>query len=168
MDEVHFQQHGSRCRRWVAPEEHDPVCLHAPTRKIISFFGAVRIKDGKLLMSRPNDMFDAKTCWDFYRNLERCRRSGKESVVIIDNARYHHASLHDQWRKEVANHFCLHFLPPCSSELNPIERVWKLFHRHSLHNRYFAVLDEVIAAVCPMFRIWSRPNSTRQRLCGIL
>ena len=46
MDEVHFQQHGSRCRMWVPPEVDDPICLHAPTRKSISFFGAVRLQDG--------------------------------------------------------------------------------------------------------------------------
>ena len=26
-DEVHFQQHGSRCRMWVPPETKDPVVL---------------------------------------------------------------------------------------------------------------------------------------------
>ena len=25
-DEVHFQQHGSRCRMWVPPETKDPCC----------------------------------------------------------------------------------------------------------------------------------------------
>jgi hypothetical protein len=84
MDEVHFQQHGSRCRMWVPPEVADPVCLHAPTRKSISIFGAVRLNDGKLVMSRPNGMFDAATCWDFYRKLEHCRRPGRKMVVIIE------------------------------------------------------------------------------------
>src|SRR2546430_15518250 len=98
MDEVHFQQHGSRCRMWIPPEVDDPVCLHAPTRKSISFFGAVRLKDGKLVMSRPNGMFDARTCWDFYRKLER--RPGRKMVVIIDNGRYHHASLPEAWRPQ--------------------------------------------------------------------
>jgi hypothetical protein len=31
-DEVHFQQHGSRCRMWIPPEIKDPVLLHAPTQ----------------------------------------------------------------------------------------------------------------------------------------
>lgn len=152
---------------WVPPEVGNPICLHAPTRKSISYFGAVRLKDGKLVMSRPNGMFDADTCWDFYRKLRRHRRPGRKVVVIIDNARYHHASLHEQWRRDMADHFCLHFLPPYSPELNPIERVWKLVRRRCLHNRYFGRLEEVIAAVDPVFDLWSRPNSTLQRLCGI-
>jgi DDE superfamily endonuclease len=169
MDEVHFQQHGSRCRLWVAPEVADPVCLHAPTRKSISFFGAVRLKDGKLVMSAPEGMFDANTCWAFLRKLERLsRHAGREVVVIIDNARYHHAALHAPWREKVADHFRLHFLPPYSPELNPIERVWKLIRRCCLHNRYFPNLDCVVTAVRPRLHAWSRPNATLRRLCGIV
>jgi hypothetical protein len=26
IDEVHFQQHGSRCQMWIPPETKDPVC----------------------------------------------------------------------------------------------------------------------------------------------
>lgn len=168
MDEVHFQQHGSRCRMWVPPEVDDPVCRHAPTRKSISFFGAVRLRDGKLLTSRPEGMFNAETCWDFLRKLERhSRQSGREVVVIIDNARYHHANLHAAWREAVAPRFRLHFLPPYSPDLNPIERVWKLIRRRCLHNQYFPALSDVVAAVQPTLRVWSRPNSILQRLCGL-
>jgi hypothetical protein len=28
LDEVHFQQYGSRCRLWVPPEDKDPILLH--------------------------------------------------------------------------------------------------------------------------------------------
>lgn len=167
MDEVHFQQHGSRCRMWVPPEVADPVCLHAPTRKSISFFGAVRLRDGKLIMSRPQGMFNAQTCWDFLRKLERCsRRGGRKVVIIADNARYHHATLHAEWRQEMAGHFRLHFLPPYSPELNPIERVWKLIRRRCLHNHYFPNLGCVIAALAPRLSEWFRPNATLRRLCG--
>ena len=167
MDEVHFQQHGSRCRMWVPPEVDDPVCFHAPTRKSISYFGAVRLSDGKLVMSRPNGMFDASTCWDFFKKLKRHRREGRKMVVIIDNARYHHATLHEAWRAEVADCFSLHFLPPYSPELNPIERVWKLVRRRCLHNCYFPALENVIRAVSPVFQAWSRPNTTLRRLCSL-
>lgn len=38
-DEVHFQQHGSRCRMWVPPETKDPMLLHHPTRKSVGYLG---------------------------------------------------------------------------------------------------------------------------------
>jgi hypothetical protein len=37
LDEVHFQQHGSRCRMWVPPEVKEPVLLHAPIRKSVGY-----------------------------------------------------------------------------------------------------------------------------------
>jgi hypothetical protein len=48
IDEVHFQQHGSRSRMWVAPETKDPVLMHEPTRRKIGYFGAVRLRDVNL------------------------------------------------------------------------------------------------------------------------
>ncbi|MBN9694117.1 MAG: transposase [Verrucomicrobia bacterium] len=71
------------------------------------------------------------------------------------------------WRNQVKDHFELHFLPPYSPELNPIERVWKLIRRRCLHNQYFPNLEDVVAAITPSLRRWSRPNLTLARLCRL-
>jgi hypothetical protein len=71
MDEVRFQQYGSRCRLWVPPEVKDPVLLHHPTRKSVGYFGAVRLRDGKFLFAREAHRFDAMTVWAFLRLLQR-------------------------------------------------------------------------------------------------
>ena len=168
MDEVHFQQHGSRCRMWVPPEVTDPVCRHAPTRKSISYFGAVRLRDGKLCTSQPEGSFDARTCWDFLRKLRGvASRCGRRVVVIIDNAKYHHANLHREWRLVHEPDFVLLFLPPYSPELNPIERVWKLLRCLWLHNRFFGSLDELTTIVDAQFAVWNQPNPVLKRLCSI-
>lgn len=148
-DEVHFQQHGSRCRMWVPPEVKDPVLLHAPTRKSVGYFGAVRLGDGRFVFRREEAKFNGETFFRFLRDLRRTStRTGRCVIVITDNAKYHHARLHKSWREQQARHgFALDFLPPYSPELNPIERVWKLTRRLCLHNRYFSKLAEVIVAV---------------------
>ena len=168
MDEVHFQQHGSRCRMWVPPEVRDPVCHHAPTRKSVSYFGAVRIGDGRLVTSKPEGYFDAETCWRFLRQLRRVsRRRGRRVIIIVDNAKYHHANLHRAWRRAQAPDFVLFFLPPYSPQLNPIERVWKLLRRLWLHNQYFPTLDELVQLVDAQFAAWARPNAILRRLCSV-
>jgi transposase len=168
MDEVHFQQHGSRCRMWVPPETKDPVLLHHPTRRSVGYFGAVRLRDGKLFFRRETGKFNAVTCWRFLKDLRAAAtRTGRRVVVIADNAKYHHARLHREWREQAAARFALDFLPPYSPELNPAERVWKLTRRRCLHNRYFPQLDEVILAVEAEFANWIKPNSTLRRLCAI-
>ena len=123
-DEVHFQQHGSRCRMWVPPETKDPVLLHHPTRRSVGYFGAVRLRDGKFQFSREPGKFNAVTFFAFLKGLRRSSiRTGRRVVVITDNARYHHARLHKEWRASHVEDFVLDYLPPYSPELNPIERV---------------------------------------------
>jgi transposase len=168
MDEVHFQQHGSRCRMWVPWEIKDPVLLHHPTRKSVGYFGAVRLRDGKFFFRQETDNFNAMTCWEFLQDLRAAStRTARRVVVITDNAKYHHARLHRDWRQQVAGRFALEFLPPYSPELNPIERVWKLTRRLCLHNRYFPRLDEVTTAVEAEFSKWTQPNNTLRRLCAL-
>lgn len=168
MDEVHFQQHGSRCRMWIPPEVRDPVLLHHPTRKSVKYFGAVRIGDGRFVFRREQGSFDAATCHAFLRQLWTVtRRSDRRAVVIADNAGYHHARLHEPWRRVRTRRLRLHFIPPYSPELNPIERVWKLTRRRRLHNRYFPKLETITQAVESLFAEWSLGNETLRRLCAI-
>ena len=168
MDEVHFQQHGSRCRMWVPPEVKDPVLLHHPTRQSVGYFGAVRLRDGKFVFSRETNRFDAQTTWSFLDLLrQRSRRAGRAVALIIDNAKYHHANLHRTWRQEQAPDFVLDYLPPYSPDLNPIERVWKLVRRLRLHDEYFPTLQAVMDAVESQFAKWGSRNETLRRLCTI-
>ena len=168
LDEVHFQQHGSRCRMWVPPEIKDPVLLHHPTRKSVGYFGAVRLRDGKFVHRVETGRFNAETFLEFLKVLSARSVTGKRKVVVIsDNAYYHKAKFHQLWREQHASRFALDFLPPYSPELNPIERVWKLTRRLCLHNRYFATLDEVLEAAETQFAKWSRSNETLRRLCAI-
>src|SRR6266849_6527056 len=138
-DEVHFQQHGSRCRMWIPPECRDPVLRHAPTRKGIGYWGAVRLRDGLFVYRRETHVFNAETCQQFLVQLHGASRTpGRKAVVIADNARFHHAILHKEWWDANSPEFQLDFLPPYSPDLNPAERVWKLTRRNAVHDTYFA------------------------------
>lgn len=168
LDEVHFQQYGSLCIMWVPPEVTDPILLHAPTRKSIGYYGAIRLRDGRFVYRREENKFNAETCWAFLQQLcTASTRTSRRVVVITDNATYHHAALHKDWREERAERFQLDYLPPYSPDLNPIERVWKLSRRRCLHYRYFATLDEIIRAAEPAFDTWGKGNETLRRLCAI-
>jgi transposase len=146
LDECHFQQHGSRCVMWVPPEETDPTLLHAPTRKSVALFGAVNLHDGQLV-TQFSPKFDAVTFLDFLRKLMRHRPSKRRLVLILDNARYHHATKLKPFLGERRQVLSLLFLPAYSPELNPVERVWKLTRRLCTHNQYFPLLSDLVTAV---------------------
>jgi transposase len=152
---------------WVPPEDKDPVLIHAPTRKSIACFGAVSLESGKFVRS-ISAKFDAKTFETFLKKLLRHRSRGKKMVIVLDNARYHHAKLLAPWLRKRRKDLALLFLPPYSPHLAPIERVWKLARRLATHNRYFASLDDVLVAVESCFDQWRNPNPVLRRLCGII
>lgn len=151
---------------WIPPEDTDPVLLHAPTRKGVGVFGAVRVQDGQLVTARE-ETFNAMTFHAFLKALLRHRRRGRKMVVVLDNARWHHAAALGPWLQEKRRLLCLDFLPPYSPELNPVERVWKLTRRLSTHNRYFPTLEQLIEIVFDKFHSWKSPNETLRRLCVI-
>ena len=154
---------------WVPPECKHPVILQHPTRKSVGYFGAVRLNDGKFAYRREDDVFNAETFWAFMRKLRQIScHSGRKVLLISDNARYHHAKLHAEWRQERKEKFAMLFLPPYSPDLNPIERVWKLTRRMATHNRYFENLNQVADSVEAVFSSWVKPNSILNKLCAII
>lgn len=144
---------------WVPPEDKDPVLLHAPTRKSIALFGAVQIRSGKLVTMTASP-FNAETFVVFLQYLARHRRRSSRTVLMVDNAAYHHPPACPK---------CLHldYLPPYSPELNPIERVWKLLRRLRVHNVYFETLDHLLQEVSEQLALWANANHTLKRLCCI-
>jgi hypothetical protein len=166
-DECHFQQHGSRCRMWVPPEESDPIVLHAPTRKSIAVFGAVSSYNGRLVTQMEREKFNAESFQGFLEHLLRHRRKGCRMVVVVDNARWHHAKALNEWLDNHKDHLCLDFLPPYSPELNAVERVWKLTRTICTHNRYFPNLEDLVATVAIQLGKWRKPNTILHRLCAI-
>lgn len=166
-DECHFQQHGSRCVMWIPPENSDPVLFHAPTRKSVAVFGAVCPADGRLVTLSLTP-FNAETFKAFLGLLLRHARQDRRMILVVDNARFHHAGVLQPWLDDHRSRIQLDFLPPYSPDLNPIERVWKLARRLCTHNRYFPKLDDLIEAVFERFRLWQKPNLTLHQLCAII
>ncbi|MCS1412565.1 MAG: hypothetical protein M2R46_00272 [Verrucomicrobia subdivision 3 bacterium] len=83
------------------------------------------LRSGKFVHTL-SPVFNAATFEAFLKVLlRRCSRNQK-MVVILDNARYHHAKLLKPLLRAHRTHLNLLFLPPYSPQLAPIKRVWKL------------------------------------------
>lgn len=90
--------------------------------------------------------------------------------LILDNAGYHKS---EEFLKFVATtKIKIHYLPPYSPNLNPIERLWKIMHENTTYNRYYAKLSEFTEGIMGFFEnivnyssvIHSRINDNFQRL----
>ena len=152
---------------WVPPEDIDPVQFLAPTRKSLALFGAVNLGTGQLL-TQFEKKFDAMTFHGFLEKLLLYRVEDRRLVVILDNAKNHHANLLKPLLRKYRKELRLEFLPSYSPELNPIERVWKLTRRLCIHNTYFPHLSDLLEAVSRQLIQWEKPNETLRRLCSII
>jgi hypothetical protein len=126
---------------WIPPEAKDPILLHVPTRKSIALFGAVQANTGQIV-SMMTSIFNAETFLEFLKMVLKKRKWEKKLVLILDNARYHHATMIQPWLNRNKKWIKVIFLPQYSPDLNNIERVWKMTRRLCTHNRYFSTMDE--------------------------
>lgn len=60
--------------------------------------------------------------------------------VILDNAKYHFSHEVQEWVKN--SKIKLVFLPSYSPEFNLIERLWRVFKKNVLYNRYYKTFEE--------------------------
>jgi len=128
MDECHFQQHGSRLTAWFPKDEKDPIVRHASTRKKVGIIGAVKAND-ETLFACEEEKFNAQTIEAFFSELVAHRKAAKTMVVVLDNARFHHAKALSGWLEKHSETFRLDFLPPYSPELNHIDCASRNRHR---------------------------------------
>jgi transposase len=83
---------------------------------------------------------NSETIQYFFSELRAHNGSDKRIHLILDGAGYHRAHV----VKDKANELNieLHYLPPYSPNLNPIERLWKVMNEHVRNNKYFATAKE--------------------------
>jgi transposase len=73
---------------------------------------------------------------------------GKRLIhLFVDNARYHHAKLVKAWLARLECRIQLRFIPTYCPHLDPIERLWRLMHKHVTHNRCHATFADFKAEI---------------------
>lgn len=109
--------------------------------------------------------YDAEVFLAFLHNVLDQYPVGKV-VMILDNARIHHAKLLNQFLDENQDRLQLCFLPPYSPNLNMIEGLWGWLKDSVINNVFFHCREEIQLAV-QKFIAWvnSIPLVVIDRLC---
>ena len=167
-DECHFKLTLSIIRAWflsgTQPEIKSPV-----DRFKVSIFGAMG-KNGQLL-TLENELFNAETFRLFLDKLIRDAQVGvkkdgskKKILLVLDNAKYHHAKILQPWLTYFSDILELFFLPPYSPDLNAIEMLWKKTRRNVTHNRFFKSIQELCHDLKLFWGQFDRPNQELSKL----
>lgn len=109
--------------------------------------------------------YDAEVFLGFLRNVLNLYPDGK-IVMILDNAKIHHAKLLQEFLEENKERLELVFLPPYSPNLNKIEELWGWLKDSVINNVFFHSCEEIRKAV-QKFISWVNtiPQATIDRLC---
>lgn len=86
-------------------------------------------------------------------------------VMILDNARIHHAKLIQPFLEENERRLTLLFLPPYSPNLNAVERIWGWLKGSVIVNRFHATRKEIRQSVLSFMEyLDSCPEKVLQRI----
>jgi transposase len=149
-DAVH-PTHAARPVGCWAPKSETLAIEQTSGRERINIHGAIDLETGQTRMIEAETVNAISTI----RLLESIEAMYPLMVCIhlyLDNARYHHAKLVQEWLARPGCRIKLHFLPAYCPHLNPIERLWGVMHKNVTHNRSYETCAQFASATLGFLR----------------
>ena len=132
-DAVHPTHQARLSGCWVPEGEKIAVAPNSG-RERLNVHGAINLETGATQMLEV-PAADAQSAVLLLKAILAAYPALRKVHVFLDNARYHHARMVREWLAGEGARITLHFIPPYSPHLNPIERLWGVMHRNVTHNR---------------------------------
>lgn len=118
------------------------------SRTRVNVMGAIELRTMNVVTSRP-DFVNTESTIEFFKQLKASYPLALRVHVILDQAGYHRSELVKVFAK--AEGIELHYLPPYSPNLNPIERLWKVMNERIRNNRFFKSAKEFRETIAHFF-----------------
>jgi transposase len=121
MDGVHPTHNVQPAYGWIKRGVRKEIPANSG-RSRLNLSGVIDIISHKVLI-QEDKMLNAEATMCFFRKIEEAYPTKTKIHLFCDNARYYRNKTVTQYLK--TSKIQLHFLPPYSPNLNPIERLWK-------------------------------------------
>ena len=132
VDAVHPEHQSQAVCGWIKKGERKTLQTSGKQLRL-HFAGALAIEGMKIVVNEYETV-DADAMLDFFKKLEK-QSIASTIHVILDNARANKNKKLWEFLKD--SRIKIHYLPPYSPNLNPIERLWKIMRESTLYNRYY-------------------------------
>lgn len=150
LDAVHPTHTARPVGCWALKEEKVAIG-QTSGRQRINVHGAINLETGETSIVEA-ETIDAASTIKLLASLEALYPLMVVIHVFLDNARYHHAKLVQDWLAQPGRRIRLHFIPAYCPHLNPIERLWGVMHKHVTHNKCYATAREFAGEVLTFLR----------------
>lgn len=147
MDSVHPTQATKISYGWIRTGKKKAISTTAG-RTRLNIVGAIQLGQLSDTLTTQYDTINAESIVDFMKKI-RSHYAQKTVHLILDKSGYHRAGLVAEKAEEL--NIKLHFLPPYSPNLNPIERLWKVMNEHARNNRFFKGAKDFKEAIAEFF-----------------
>lgn len=111
---------------------------------------------------REDETLNAESTIQFFQKIEEAYPTRRKIHIFCDNAPYYRNKAVRQYLEK--SRIALHFLPPYSPNLNPIERLWKWMKERVIYNTYYEHFEDFKEAVMGFFSVIS--NVTKESMLG--
>lgn len=151
MDAVHPTQSTKLSYGWIQKGQ-DKLIDTTGSRTRLNLIGALSLEDIGATVTETYDTINSESIVRFFWKLKKEHYPLEQKVhLILDGAAYHRAELVKDAAKVL--NIELHYLPPYSPNLNPIERLWKVMNEYARNNVYFSSKREFISAIKEFFDV---------------
>lgn len=103
-------------------------------RKRLNINGAINSANPTEVVHHECETINAITTIVFLKVIEERYLNKKKIHLFVDNARYYRSVLVQEYLQN--SRIMMHFLPPYSPNLNPIERLWKFMKKEVIKSDY--------------------------------
>ena len=162
MDSAHPTMATKVSCGWIKKGIDRPIAQTA-SRTRVNIVGALELQTLKVVSTLP-ERVNAETIVSFFDQLKHAYPGAPKIHIILDQSGYHRSHLVRE--ASAAKDIVLHYLPPYSPNLNPIERLWKVMNEHVRNNVFFASAKEFRSAISNFFEatLPTLTQSLRSRL----
>ena len=121
-------------------------------RARLNLSGAIDVTNQNILIQEDQTL-NAESTIQFFQNIEKAYPDKQKIHVFCDNAPYYRNKKVKKYLE--LSKIVLHFLPPYSPNLNPIERLWKWMKKRVIYNTYYEHFEEFKGAIFGFFVLLS-------------
>lgn len=164
QDEASIQFSPTITRMWSLKGQQ-PEILTYGGRKRQHLVGAVDPLIGKVHVAL-SDTLKAAQFQQFLDGLIYRYKSSGKILLVLDNARAHHAKALKPFLEAQRDKLELLFLPSYSPDLNPMEWFWKYLRKQVTHNTFFDTFKIFQRALVKFIRNFKLPSLEIKTRCS--